>query len=342
MKTKFAGGILMGYDSEKMDAIHMAVVKNYLPAVKSLLSEPETNVNSYTRVENDENYTPLMFALANQNLEMAEVLVQAGARIDFCTPPPFGTNQTPLIMATFIGDEKAVEFCLRHDADVQKEESTHKGAALGIAADKGYGKIVRMLVAREANLEQRNKCGWTALHMAVNHNHEEIVEFLIEKGASTSNYSEKGFTPIMKAVECNYVKVLKMLLFCAQTKQQHVDIMSGQGFTALFYAVHDNRPQCLLELLKAGATHTTRFYWPELGDLLTYEGLATHYKHSHLAQLIKNFSMPFENGCVACGSEQKKLVKCGRCLAAQYCSRACQEKHWKFMGHRYDCKKQSS
>lgn len=48
-------------------------------------------------------------------------------------------------------------------------------------------------------------------------------------------------------------------------------------------------------------------------------------------------------GCSACGAGDGavdvKLLCCARCKVAAYCSKSCQQKHWKEGGHKQECPK---
>ena len=49
----------------------------------------------------------------------------------------------------------------------------------------GREEIVKALIAKGADLNSRDKDGWTALDFAQGNNHPKVVELLISKGAKT-------------------------------------------------------------------------------------------------------------------------------------------------------------
>lgn len=89
-------------------ALMMAAYKGNVPAVQALLAKGAA-VNTL-------GWTPLHYAAAGGNDEIAGLLLQRGARIDPLSPPASGAN-TPLMIAAREGKEGSVAFLLDHGAN---------------------------------------------------------------------------------------------------------------------------------------------------------------------------------------------------------------------------------
>ncbi len=67
--------------------------------------------------------------------------------------------------------------------DVDAAEAGTGRTALHIASDRGYMRIVNMLLAAGADVSRRDAGGWCALHLAARSGHDRVVERLVECGA---------------------------------------------------------------------------------------------------------------------------------------------------------------
>jgi ankyrin repeat protein len=83
--------------------------------------------------------------------------------------------------------------------DMNYPKSYHDISPLILAAKKGYIKMAKLLVARGANVFQKDKCKGTAIYYAACYNQPEIIEFLIECGAKVNHKCYNGNTPLMAA-----------------------------------------------------------------------------------------------------------------------------------------------
>jgi ankyrin repeat protein len=107
---------------------------------------------------------------------------------------------------------------------------------------KSYVKIVKRLIDMGADIEARNRWGYSPLHCACKEGHVDIVKLLMERGADIEATTNYGDTPIL--VACNagftgtaykkgYPNVVKVLL----EKGANVNIKSkNNGYTPLHWA----------------------------------------------------------------------------------------------------------
>lgn len=167
--------------------------------------------------------TALWEAADNGHLEVAEVLVAAGAVLH----DP-GRRENPLKAACKKGHLEVVEFLLekvsftgveeaaclcameaaaqgwKRQSEVFKllfEYAPADADALASAAAAGLNSVVRMLLESGVDVDAVNLAGNTALLEAAYHLHPDVVETLLEHGASISVTDESRGGPIMSALD---------------------------------------------------------------------------------------------------------------------------------------------
>ena len=92
------------------------------------------------------------------------------------------------------------------------------GSTLSSAAYKGQTDVVKNLLNRGANVNERSGCGFgwdpnvTALTCASHGGHMETVKVLVEKGADVNARSNDGWTPLISAAYKGHVDVAKFLI----------------------------------------------------------------------------------------------------------------------------------
>ncbi|HEK86271.1 MAG TPA: tetratricopeptide repeat protein [Candidatus Aminicenantes bacterium] len=100
----------------------------------------------------------------------------------------------PLHKAAMDGDVNKVQTLLDKGTDINEWKY---GTPLMYAASAGKLEVVKLLVARGANLNTQAQGGWTALCWAAMGGHEEVVDFLIASGADV-DLALKGIQQMAK------------------------------------------------------------------------------------------------------------------------------------------------
>ena len=119
---------------------------------------------------------------------------------------------------------------------------------LVIAADRGYSRIVRLLVEKGANASARALDGTTALLLSAQHGHLAIVDTLVRAGAELGATCQ-GFTALHATAQAGHSKVVELLLRAgAETNNCRPD-----GVTPLYLASMNGHLDAARELLRAGA-----------------------------------------------------------------------------------------
>ena len=76
---------------------------------------------------------------------------------------------------------------------------SESSTALGVAAMRGHASVVKLCLARGANINgASDDAPHTALHLAATHGHVAVVELLIGHGADVDVRDELQRTPLHK------------------------------------------------------------------------------------------------------------------------------------------------
>ncbi|WP_310410320.1 ankyrin repeat domain-containing protein [Chamaesiphon sp. OTE_8_metabat_110] len=123
-------------------------------------------------VQDDRGHTVLSSVAAAENYPMFNLLMQAGASTA-------GLESIQLIQAATAGNVDRVRSLLA--TNVNKD--LDRGAAIGNAAAAGHTQIVELLIRAGANVNLRDKLGFTPIASAAYAGYGEIVRLLIDAGA---------------------------------------------------------------------------------------------------------------------------------------------------------------
>lgn len=171
-------------DRDGNGELHLAVKNGTLEALQRLMPQDALDLDLEAR--NGALETPLHLAVQHDSLEMAEFLIQRGAKVDAIT----ATGETPLMLA---GTTEMMSLLIQHDARVDAVNSVGK-TALHLAAVQNYD-LTRTLLAAGANVSLHDRQGQTALYEAVDYEKVYIAELLIIYGSDPSTVCVREHSP---------------------------------------------------------------------------------------------------------------------------------------------------
>ncbi|XP_028661504.1 ankyrin repeat family A protein 2 [Erpetoichthys calabaricus] len=117
---------------------------------------------------------------------------------------------TPLMWAAAHGQIAVVEFLLQNGAD-PTILAKGRESALSLACSKGYTDIVKMLVECGVDVNEYDWNGGTPLLYAVHGNHVRCVEILLENGADPTIETDSGFNAMDMAVAMGHKNVQQVM-----------------------------------------------------------------------------------------------------------------------------------
>jgi len=142
-------------------------------------------------------------------VEEAEKNIHAG---NYTVDQSINKDQwTPLIYAAAKNNHELAHELIKDDADVNKGDY-YKSTPLMYAAQNGHEDMVKLLIKHDANVNAANTFKKTALHYAVENNHIDIVKTLIGDHANINAQTSRGYTPLMQALRNKYHTIAKYLL----------------------------------------------------------------------------------------------------------------------------------
>jgi ankyrin repeat protein len=149
--------------------IARAAEANNVAKVRELISSG----NSVNEVEEDSQRTGLHIAAINGNLQIAAILIKAGARIDARD----NLGDTPLLYAAEHGHLEMAKLLIDVGAQVDAENKNGM-TALMAAAKGGDVEMVRTLLARGANPNKSDYTGRDSLGWALDSHRSAVVAIL--------------------------------------------------------------------------------------------------------------------------------------------------------------------
>ncbi|KAF4491482.1 Protein TANC1 [Colletotrichum fructicola Nara gc5] len=126
---------------------------------------------------------------------------------------------------------------------------------LHIAARRGHERIVRRLMERDVDCNEKDSDGRTALIHASIDGHEAVARILLQAGARISDLDRRKRSALHWAVLGSHEAVLRLLLeYYTQRNWEHgLDAYDELGWTSLHIAVEKDFESAVLVLLEAGA-----------------------------------------------------------------------------------------
>ena len=179
--------------------------------------------------------TPLNIVAEQGDLELARLLVQAGADLELRDQ----NGHTPLKRAATHGHLSVAKYLLDEGADVNAEDK-RGNVPLNSAASHGNSALVSLLLEQGAEVNRSNKSGYSALMHAASHGHEAVVQQLLNTGAEVNSLTNKGKNALQLARQKEQDKIVEALLAAGAeqketifSKTQHVEIDSGAAYLKL-------------------------------------------------------------------------------------------------------------
>uniref|UniRef100_A0A8B9LUI9 Ankyrin 3a n=1 Tax=Astyanax mexicanus TaxID=7994 RepID=A0A8B9LUI9_ASTMX len=214
--------------------LYMAAQENHLEVVRFLLEHGASQ-----SIATEDGFTPLAVALQQGHDQVVSLLLENDTK---------GKVRLPALhIAARKDDTKSAALLLQndHNADVESKVHTYTHThscthcfnditPLHVAAKRGNGNMVKLLLDRGAKIDAKTKDGLTPLHCGARSGHEQVVEMLLDRGAPILSKTKNGLSPLHMATQGDHLNCVQLLL-------QHdvpVDDVTNDYLTALHVAAH--------------------------------------------------------------------------------------------------------
>ncbi|MBR4222180.1 MAG: ankyrin repeat domain-containing protein [Victivallales bacterium] len=185
-----------------------------------------------------QDHSPLYYAVTGGKMEVVEYLCQAGANVNTLEEDE---TWTPLLAAIRKGNEALVKLLLKHGADLDKTTSDGH-TPLYVAITSGQLKMVEAICWRRRRLDYHWENGFTPLMTAVEAGNAQVVKTLLDCGANPNMPDKSGARyPITIAQENNNLELLELLMQYGAVSRKKAQ-------------ENAENPQDILEKLKANST----------------------------------------------------------------------------------------
>ena len=164
-------------------------------------------------------------------------------------PPTAKAPNIDIHTAAMMGNIEAVKKHLDAGVDIHVLDKKYGFAPLHYAAEGGYKEIVELLLAKGADVNQRDKIGKTPTYWAMRYGRKEVTAILRKHGGKTEiELAPK--TSIWNAVAANNIQFIKELLISGEDVNAKAGTHGGSPLhaTGMF-----GRKECAEFLIAKGA-----------------------------------------------------------------------------------------
>lgn len=241
--------------------------------------------------ETDQGVTPLIFAILNNNTEVAKILIDNGSDVNKQTT----LGETPLLLAVKNENEEITEALIRAGADIDHSDR-FDATSLHYASVYDYLQMTDMLLYYNASIDKKSVEGSTPLFAAIWAGNADIADLLIQNGANIEAKDNEGFTPFLMA-SLNGDTLLMKLLY---EKQADIYAINNARLNALALTIMADKSDATKYLFKIGNK------WADQGNRAESPyNVASKYRRKDMLMLLKNNNIP---GNVKYGIDQVDIM----------------------------------
>ena len=198
--------------------------------------------------------TPLIIAAKKDYLEIASILIEAGAKIDYSPDTWLHGDyyQTPVIQACIKGNVATLNTLIEAGADINLTNMEGE-SPLWLAVHHQQIEVVQICIDAGADVNMNINDGSSPLFHAVTKNYIEIARLLLKAGADVNKTCIMfGFCPnqpLNYAIINGEIEMVKLLI----ENNTEINKLNHEGCTALHCAYLHGKPQAVKALIAAGA-----------------------------------------------------------------------------------------
>ncbi len=205
--------------------------------------------------------SPLVMACQIGDLDAIKILLKGGAKIDLSdsiAPNRLGTDETALTKAIERNRIEIVRYLLAQGAQVNLRGPLKGETPLFVALRSGNIDILTLLLQAHADINVRNKDGYTVLALASLNNDVDMVDFLKANGAKYDSPHEELFFAASHGDVAEIQRILSAGMPAGPGAKPNgtrklINEPSKDGYTALMAAASQGQTAAVKALIAAGA-----------------------------------------------------------------------------------------
>jgi ankyrin repeat protein len=176
---------------------------------------------------------------------VAELLVRKGSSLDLVSRD---LHRAPLAEAAACGNPGLTEMLLTTDGVDPDQKDKDGWSAVHLAAEQSHFEVVRMLLATgRVDVNAVSSYGTSSLHCAANGGNIDIVRLLLDHGADPLKTTCHGWTPVHHACFLGHSNIVQLLLEDVRVRSS-LPSVDNHGWSVLHLAAY-SRDQATLETL---------------------------------------------------------------------------------------------
>lgn len=201
-----------------------------------------------------------IFEAKNCSVEIIEILLEAGARIDVRN----AKLENFLFPMVNRNERKIIDYLFEKNID--KNAINENGLTpIMVAIANNDLDLVKYLYENGCTVIDTNNA--SSLCFAIDNDNQDMFNFLIKKKAKFNKIFDSKLVPLVKAVQLNRFEMVKILL----NKGANPDLFLNSNSTALYYAVKNNNPEMTRYLLEYEASYELKGFYNSSAIELAYE-----------------------------------------------------------------------
>ncbi len=231
-------------DDDKKMALMKASKGGHLEVVKRFI-EMGFDINQ----KDDKGNTALDYAFSSNKVELVEMMLDEGAKIDLCNTG----EDFILAWGTYVGSLKVVDKFIEektkpgvwHKCNLEVKDASDV-TLLMVAIQKDYVDIAKTLINSGADVNAKDDWGRTPLMYASEKGNLEIVEELVEFDALVNEKDELGRSALMRAVFMGDLEIAEQLIDAG------ADVVAKdiQGVSVLEFARDEKIRKAIFDMVK--------------------------------------------------------------------------------------------
>ncbi|KAK4043934.1 ankyrin repeat-containing domain protein [Parachaetomium inaequale] len=163
-------------------------------------------------------------------------------------------NRSPLVKAAEQANKTVIKLLLERGVDLEDKDQSGR-TALSRAAEQGHKKIVKLLLQGGANVESEDRSGRTPLSWAAERGHKTVVRLLLEKGADIESKDRRHWMPLIWAMENGHAGVAPIVMLGIGGQ---LDITEHEGKSIPTWAAAQGHTKLVELLLNEGVDCESR------------------------------------------------------------------------------------